>query len=36
MHHGFVGARANFEDELNRKRANEAIDILVDFFNNTL
>lgn len=36
MHHGFVAARADFQNENNRKRANEAIDIMVDFFNESL
>ncbi len=25
MHHGFMGARANFEDENNRKRTSEGV-----------
>lgn len=32
MHHGWVAARADFNDEKNRTRANEAIDILAKFF----
>lgn len=36
MHHGFCAARADFKDENNRKRANEAIDIMVKFFNESL
>lgn len=36
VHHGFCSARANFNDELNRRRTNEAIDILVKFFDETL
>lgn len=36
MHHGFCGARGNFNDELNRTRANEAVDIMVKFFDETL
>jgi hypothetical protein len=36
MFHGFCAARGNFEDEHNRKRTNEALTILVEFFNNTL
>ena len=36
MHHGFCAARANFDNELNQTRANEAIDIMTNFFNETL
>lgn len=36
MHHGWAAARGDFNDELQRTRALEAIDIMVDFFNNTL
>ena len=36
VHHGFCSARANFNDELNRKRTNEAVDIMVKFFDETL
>ena len=36
VHHGFCSARANFNDELNRTRANEAIDIMVKFFDESL
>jgi dienelactone hydrolase len=32
VHHGFCSARANFEDELNRTRANQALDIMTKFF----
>jgi len=36
MHHGFAAARANLEDELNRKRMDEAINLLHTFFNKHL
>ena len=36
VHHGFVSARADFNNELNRKRANEAIDVMVEFFHDTM
>ena len=36
VHHGFCSARANFNDELNRTRANEAIAIMVKFFDESL
>jgi len=36
MHHGFVAARADFTNELNRTRANECINVMVDFFNANL
>ncbi|KAF7723846.1 hypothetical protein EC973_001571 [Apophysomyces ossiformis] len=36
MHHGFAAARGNWSDELNRKRATEAIQLTVDFFNQVL
>ena len=36
MHHGFVGARANYTDELNKKRATEAIQLNANFFSKVL
>jgi dienelactone hydrolase len=36
VHHGFCSARANFKDELNRQRTNEAIGIMVQFFQDAL
>ncbi|KAG0163372.1 hypothetical protein DFQ28_003148 [Apophysomyces sp. BC1034] len=36
MHHGFAAARGNWSDELNRKRATEAIQLTIDFFNQVL
>ncbi|KAI9168333.1 hypothetical protein H9P43_007705 [Blastocladiella emersonii ATCC 22665] len=32
MHHGWCGARADFENELNRQRTHEAVDEVVAFF----
>lgn len=32
QHHGFCAARGDFKDELNAKRANEAIRLTADFF----
>jgi dienelactone hydrolase len=32
IHHGFCSARANFEDELNRTRTKQAVDIMIKFF----
>ncbi|KAI9219600.1 hypothetical protein BC828DRAFT_385780 [Blastocladiella britannica] len=32
MHHGWCGARADFENELNRQRTHEAVQLSVDFF----
>jgi dienelactone hydrolase len=36
MHHGWVAARADFSNESNRTRANEAIDVLTNFFDKHL
>ena len=36
MHHGFVAARGDFSNELNRTRANECITLMADFFNANL
>jgi len=36
MHHGFAAARGNWADPLNAQRANEALEILVAFFKNTV
>jgi hypothetical protein len=33
MFHGFCAARGNFDDEENKKRANDAIQLTVNFFN---
>lgn len=32
MHHGFCAARGDYTNELNAKRANEAIQLTVNFF----
>ncbi|KAI9491664.1 dienelactone hydrolase [Zychaea mexicana] len=36
MHHGFAAARGNWSDELNRKRATEAIQLTANFFRSVL
>ena len=36
MHHGFVAARGDWDDELNKKRATEAIQLTANFFRSVL
>lgn len=36
MHHGFAAARGDYKDELNKKRATEAIQLTANFFQEIL
>lgn len=36
MHHGFAAARGDWNDEVNKKRATEAVQLTANFFKATL